>query len=316
MSVAFLHCNRRASLRPKSPAASRSGVNYAGVELGGTKCVAILARNDGEVLARETVPTTSADETLERIERILLGWKLASPFVSLGIASFGPVDVDPGSTTYGHVLATPKPAWARTNVAPRLGDAVGVPWTFDTDVNAAALAEMRWGSGRGLADFAYVTVGTGIGVGLIVNGRPTRGFGHCELGHARAPRFPGDDWPGSCPFHGDCIEGLASGSALKARFGDQIMDLKPNDPVWESVAWSLGQLCHVMVCAAAPLKIAMGGGVIQAQPHLLGRIQSTLVESLNGYLQLPMEGGYVVAPELAANAGPLGAIVLAMSVKS
>ncbi|HEX6661691.1 MAG TPA: ROK family protein [Sphingomicrobium sp.] len=289
-------------------------MTYAGVELGGTKCVAILARRDGEVLARETVPTTSPDETLERIERTLLGWKQDAGFEALGIASFGPVDVDPGSTTYGHVLATPKPEWEGTNVA-RLGKAAGVPWTFDTDVNAAALAEMHWGSGRGLADFAYVTVGTGIGVGLIVNGRPTRGFAHCELGHARAPRFAGDDWPGSCPFHGDCIEGLASGSALAARFGERMTDLKPDDPVWESVAWTLGQLCHVIVCAAAPLRIAMGGGVMEAQPHLLARAQTALIESLNGYIRIPEDGDYVLAPELGADAGPLGAIVLAMSAK-
>ncbi len=288
---------------------------HAGVELGGTKCVAILARSDAQLLARETVPTGSPDETLERIEHILLGWKSAHGFETLGIASFGPVDVDPQSATYGQVLATPKPGWAQTDVGGRLGGAIGVPWSFDTDVNAAALAEMRWGSGRGLADFAYVTVGTGIGVGLIVNGRPTRGFAHCELGHARAPRSAGDDWPGSCPFHGDCIEGLASGSALKARFGEQLTKLEPNDAAWESVAWTLGQLCHLIVCAATPLRIAMGGGVIEAQPHLLSRVQSTLVDSLNGYLQLPADGDYVCAPDLGADAGPLGAIALAISAR-
>jgi fructokinase len=290
-------------------------VTYAGVELGGTKCIAILARDAREVLAREVIPTTSPDETLARIERTLLDWKRTLGFDALGIASFGPVDVDPDSATWGHILTTPKPGWAQAKIAPRLRQAIGVPLAFDTDVNGAALAEMRWGSGRGFDDFAYVTVGTGVGVGLIANGQPTRGFGHCELGHVRVARLPGDHWPGSCPYHGDCVEGLTAGSSLKARFGDQVKDLKPDDPVWESVAWTIAQLCHVIVCAAAPRRIAMGGGVIDQQPHLLGRIESKLIESLNGYVQLPTDGNYVRAPELGKDAGPLGAIALAMTAR-
>lgn len=286
---------------------------YAGVELGGTKCVAILADGDRRVLAREVIPTSAPDETLGRIENLLGGWKRGQGFDALGIASFGPIDTDPDSANYGSVLNTPKPGWADTAVAPRLQQAAGVPVAFDTDVNGAALAEMRWGSGRGFGDFAYVTVGTGVGVGLIANGQPTRGFAHCELGHVRVTRFPGDDWPGTCPYHGDCVEGLASGSSLEARLGDRIRELAPDDPVWDSVAWSLAQLCQVIVCAAAPGRIAMGGGVIEAQPHLLERINATLSESLNNFLQLPDDRDYVRAPELGSDAGPLGAIALAMT---
>jgi fructokinase len=286
---------------------------WAGVELGGTKCVAILARGPAEVLARERIPTTSPDETIGRIERTLLDWKAAYGFDALGIASFGPVDVDEASPTFGQLLATPKPGWADADVGPRLRKAVGVRTAFDTDVNGAALAEMRWGAGRGLDDFAYVTVGTGVGVGLIVNGKPTRGFAHCELGHIRVPRFPGEDWPGSCPFHGDCVEGMAAGPSLRARFGDRLNDLASDHPVWESVAWTLAQLCQAIVCAAAPRRIAMGGGVIEQQPHLLGRTQAKLVESLNGFLHLPQDADYVRAPELGKDAGPLGAIALAMT---
>lgn len=285
----------------------------AGVELGGSKCVAILARGREDVLARETVPTTSPGETLERVEAKLLRWKVEHAFEALGIASFGPADVDPSSPTFGQILSTPKPGWMQTNVGPRLAAKLGVPIAFDTDVNAAALAEMRWGSGRGFSDFAYVTVGTGIGVGLIVDGKPTRGFAHCELGHARVPRFPGEDWAGSCPFHGDCVEGLASGSSLRARFGDGLEDITEAHPVWDSVAWTLGQLCHAIVCAAAPRRIAFGGGVVDRQPHLLPRIQSNLVKSLNGFIRLPDDGGYVRAPELGKDAGPLGSIALAMT---
>jgi fructokinase len=290
-------------------------MTFAGVELGGTKCIAILAGGAEDVLERRVVPTGSPEETLEQIEAILRNWKGSPGFDALGIASFGPIDVEPGSPTYGYMLATPKPGWTETDLAQRLQQATGVPTAFDTDVNGAAFAEMRWGAGRGFDDFAYVTVGTGVGVGLIVGGKPTRGFGHCELGHIRVARLPGDEWRGSCPYHGDCVEGIASGSALKARFGDEVEALEPDHPVWESVAWTLAQLCHVMVCAAAPLRIAIGGGVIDRQPHLLGRIEAKLVESLVGYIRLPGEGPYVRAPELGKDAGPLGAIALAMTAK-
>lgn len=280
-------------------------MTYAGVELGGTKCVAILARGPDDVLARETVPTTSPEDTLGRIEQAMAGWR----FDALGIASFGPVDLDCSSPLWGHLLATPKPGWAGANVAPRLRAAFGVPTALDTDVNGAALAEMRWGSGQGMDDFAYVTVGTGVGVGLIANGQPMRGFGHCELGHVRVLRPQGEDWAGSCPYHGDCVEGLASGSSLKARFGDR--EIGADDPVWDLFSATLAQLCHVIVCAAAPRRIAFGGGVIQQRPQLLGSIQRKLEDSLGGFLELP-SGDYICPPALGADAGPLGAIALAM----
>jgi fructokinase len=289
---------------------------HAGIELGGTKCVAILARDHGEVLEREVIPTTSPEETLGIAERVLLQWQRDHGFAALGIASFGPVDVNPESATFGHILATPKSGWARVDIVSPLRRAAGVPLVLDTDVNGAAFAEMRWGSGRGFADFAYVTVGTGIGVGLIVNGRPTRGFGHCELGHIRVKRLAGDDWPGACPYHGDCVEGLASGTALRTRLGDGLDELGADDPAWESVAWSLAQLCQAIVCAAAPHRIAFGGGVIDRQPHLLARIQSMLVDSLNGYIELPAGDPYVCRAELGSDAGPLGAIALAMTART
>jgi fructokinase len=285
---------------------------YAGVELGGTKCVAILARGPEDVIAREIVPTGSPDGTLARIERTLLQWKREQGFDALGVASFGPLDLDPGSPTWGHILATPKPGWQATSLAPRLRAAVEVPLALDTDVNGAALAEMRWGSGRGLADFAYVTVGTGVGVGLIINGQPTRGFGHCELGHIRVARLAGDDFAGSCPYHGDCVEGLAAGSSIEARLGKRVGELDADHPIWDSVVWTLAQLCHAIVCAAAPKRIAIGGGVIVQHPELLGRINAKLADSLNDFFELP-GGDYLRSPELGKDAGPLGAIALAMT---
>jgi len=290
-------------------------VTYAGVELGGTKCAVLVAKDPATILEREFIPTTAPGETLARIERTLLNWKASHGFEALGIASFGPIDVDRESEAWGTILTTPKPGWTNVDIGARLQAAIGTPVAFDTDVNGAALAEMRWGSGRGLDDFAYITVGTGVGVGLIVNGRPTRGFGHCELGHIRVAQYPGEHWFGSCPYHGDCVEGLASGSALKARFGLPADAFAPDDPVWDPVAWTLAQLCHAIVCAAAPRRIAIGGGVAAAQPHLLGRIQSQLVDSLGGFLELPSDGAYIRAPQLGGDAGPLGAIALATNAR-
>jgi fructokinase len=284
----------------------------AGVELGGTKCVAILARGPDEVLARETVPTKTPDETLGTIAAILAEWQ----FDALGVASFGPVDLDPHSPTYGYITSTPKPGWAGADVLGRLRQAAGVPAAFDTDVNGAALAEMRWGAGQGFDDFAYVTVGTGVGVGLIANGLPMRGFAHCELGHIRVARLPGDAFPGSCPYHGDCVEGLAAGPSLIARIGaERVKDLQFDDPLWDSVVWALAQLCHAIVCASAPRGIAIGGGVIDNHPHLLQRIEAKLVGSLNGYMTLPSGEPYLRSPALGRDAGPLGAIALAMTAK-
>lgn len=292
------------------------GSAYAGVELGGTKCVAILARGPDEIVAREKVTTTTPDETMDAIERILAKWREKQSFEALGIASFGPVDLHPSSPTWGHVVRTTKPGWSGTNVAPRLRDRLAVPVIFETDVNGAALAEMRWGAGRGMEDFAYITVGTGVGVGLVVNGFPTRGFLHSELGHVRVAQRAGDEWRGACLFHGPCVEGLASGPAIKARIAPRnIESLNADDPVWDSVAWALAQLSHVIVCTGAPGAIAIGGGVTERQPHLLQRIEQMLIESLDGYMQLPRERGYVVPPALGKDAGPLGAIALAMTAR-
>jgi fructokinase len=288
---------------------------FAGVELGGTKCVATLAHSPDEILRQETIPTTTPEETLGAIEELLKSWA-RDGIAALGINSFGPVDLVMESPTFGHITRTTKPHWPDTDIVRRLARAAATSVAFDTDVNGAARAEIRWGSGRGFNDFAYVTVGTGVGVGLVVNGLPTRGFAHSELGHIRPIRLGGDDWPGACSFHGDCVEGLASGTALKARLGSRhVGDIASDDPVWETVAFALAQLCHVIVCAACPQRIAIGGGVAERQPHLLRRVQQMLVESLGSYIELPRVD-YVVAPGLGAQAGPMGSIALAMDAAS
>lgn len=285
---------------------------FAGVELGGTKCVCTLAYGPDAIVDQRTVPTTSPSETLPAICAILSDWERNHGFAAIGIASFGPLDLDPGSNRYGRITSTNKPGWPGADVRGILSALFSVPVGFDTDVNGAALAEIRWGSGQGLSDFAYVTVGTGVGVGLIVHGRPTRGIGHSELGHIRVPRLPADQVKSACSYHGDCVEGLASGPALLARLeGRSPSDLSPDDPVWDPIVHTLAAMCHALVCATGPYRIAMGGGVISGQPHLLDRVNAALIDSLAGYMPLPSGGDYVVAPRLGDLAGPLGSIALA-----
>lgn len=287
-------------------------VPLAGIELGGTKCVCTLADGPDRIIDQRTVPTRSPDETLPAIVAILQEWKQSHGFAAIGIASFGPIALDPESADYGRILATNKPGWPGTDVLGVLSAPFGVPTGFDTDVNGAALAEIRWGSGRGLDDFAYVTVGTGIGVGLIVHGRPTRGIGHSEIGHIRVPRLVGDTIPSVCSFHEDCVEGLASGTALAARLGGRApADIASDDPVWVPIVEALAAMCHAMACTAGSRRIAIGGGVVSGQTHLLDRIDEALRRSMAGYMRLPPAGRYVVAPQLGRLAGPLGAIALA-----
>jgi len=288
-----------------------------GVELGGTKCVCLIGTGPDDIRAQMSIPTGGdANSTLSRIEAILRDWNAAhGPIAALGIASFGPVDLNRTSTRYGSITSTAKPGWRNTDVARRLGKLFPIPVAFDTDVNGAALAEGRWGAAKHLGDFAYVTVGTGVGVGLVVDGRPAYGFGHSELGHIRIARKAGDLWQGACEFHGDCVEGLASGVAIAARAGVPASQIPQDSPVWDLVAHSLAQLLHTIVLATAPRRILIGGGVTEGRPELLGCVRRQLVESLNGYLKLDeLTGGingYAVPPGLGSLAGPLGALALA-----
>ena len=295
---------------------SPSSKLLAGVELGGTKCVCILGTGPDDVRAVERLGTGEREDTLLQIEAVLDRWRQQHGAVrALGIASFGPIDLREHSSTFGFITSTTKPGWRDTDVAQRLGKHLGVPVGFDTDVNGAALAEGRWGAGRGLDDFAYVTVGTGIGVGTIVRGRSIFGMNHTELGHIRVARKPGDTFAGMCPFHGDCIEGLASGPAIEARTGKPAFQLPPDHPAWDFVAHGLAQLLHTMVLTTAPQRIFLGGGVMGGQAHLFERIQQELKRSLNGYVEAPeLDQGiaqFIVPPGLGTMAGPLGALALA-----
>lgn len=284
----------------------------AGIELGGTKCIAILARGPDEIEDRVQLPTTRPEETLSALAAVLDRW---SGYSALGIASFGPVSIDRTAGDYGHITTTPKPGWAGQDVGRRLAAHAGVPTGFHTDVVGAALAEQRWGAAKGLGDIAYATVGTGIGVGLIAGGLPVDGLTHSEFGHVRPARVPGDEWVGACPYHGGCVEGLSSGPAIRARTGRAGAELPADDAVWELVADALGQLLHTLVLTGVPRRIVMGGGVMIGNDHLFPRVRRAMTRSLAGYVALPEVADaetFVVPPALGDNAGPLGAILLGM----
>ncbi|WP_242153996.1 ROK family protein [Sphingomonas sp. BAUL-RG-20F-R05-02] len=298
----------------------REPVLLAGVEMGGTKCVCILASGPDEVVSKRVIPTTTPEATLAGIEQVLDEWQQDHGFKALGLACFGPIALHPEAPNYGFITATTKRGWRNTDVAPRLRRRYDVPISIDTDVSGAALAESRWGGARGLSTYAYITVGTGVGAGIIVNGRPVAGLGHAEAGHMRIPRFPGDDWEGSCLYHGDCVEGLASGYAVECRTGETGASLAPDHPVWPMVAHAIAGLCHNLVMGSVPERIFIGGGVVSKQPHLLATIRQMLVESLSGYGEAVLIASkvdeYVVPPALGDEAGPLGAIALALDAAS
>jgi fructokinase len=299
----------------KSGIASESNL-LGGLELGGTKCSCLIGTGPDDVRMHMTVPTGSDPAaTFAQIEAVLRrGIEVHGPIRALGVASFGPIDRRPTSPRYGWITSTPKPGWRETPVVPRLAH-LDVPIGFDTDVNGAALAEGRWGATRGLEDFAYVTVGTGVGVGLFANGALIHGFLHPELGHIRVVRRDGDNWPGACAFHGDCVEGLASGPAIAARAGAPAESISATDAVWDGVIHALAQLLHTLVLATAPRRILLGGGVMEARPELFAGLRRELAVSLNGYvpreeLGVGMES-YVTSPGLGTRAGALGALALA-----
>ena len=234
---------------------------------------------------------------------------------AVGVASFGPVDLDPRSPSFGFITATPKPRWAHTDVAGPFREALDVPVAFDTDVNGAALGEHRWGAGGGVDPLVYVTVGTGIGGGGLVNGRLLHGLVHPEMGHLRLPHDRvADPFHGACPYHGDCLDGLASGRALRERWGASPETLPPDHPAWPLEAEYLALGLVAIIGVLSPQRIVLGGGVMQ-QPTLLPRVRRRVVELLAGYVRAAAVVDdiehYIVPPALGERAGVLGALALA-----
>jgi fructokinase len=290
---------------------------FGAIEAGGTKFVVAIGNADGELLALERFPTGDPVSTLANMHALLR--RQSSPFgtlAAIGLASFGPVELDQSSARYGFIGRTPKAGWSGTDMAGSLAREFRCPIGFSTDVNAAALAEHRWGAARDVDNMVYLTIGTGIGGGVIVDGVPLHGLMHPEVGHIHPRRHPLDSgFEGVCPFHGDCLEGLASGPAIVARSGAMLQQLDANHPQWQIEADYLGQLCAQLVLTVSPRRIVMGGGVM-SQERLLPLIRPRLLHWLGGYIDrgeiLTDCDRYVVAPELGDTAGVLGALLLAM----
>ncbi|MCP5091910.1 MAG: ROK family protein [Gammaproteobacteria bacterium] len=290
-----------------------SDQRLAGIELGGTKVVCGIASGAGEVLQRTSIPTRGPEETLIDVKNWLEP-RLADAS-GLGIASFGPVYIDPESPRYGRIGATPKTAWRDFDLLQAIREWTALPLALDTDVNAAALAEIRWGAAKGHENVVYVTVGTGIGGGIVANGRAVHGLMHPEIGHMKPRRLPGDDFDGLCPFHGDCFEGLAAGPAIKARWGKPLNELPADHPAYAMEADYLGQLAVNLLLTASPTKLIFGGGVMNST-ELLPMIRDAAARHLNDYLDLTdLSNGpeeLIVTPGLESNAGLLGAVALAI----
>lgn len=281
------------------------------MECGGTKFVCATGES-GTILARTEFPATAPAET---IARALEFFQAQPQLQSIGIGSFGPVDLDPTSPKFGYITSTPKNGWRDTDLVGAVRRATGLPVAFDTDVNAAALGEARWGAAQGLDTFLYLTIGTGLGGGGMANGRLLHGLVHPEMGHIRVPHdLRADPFPGGCPFHGDCLEGLVCGPALEARWGQRGETLPPDHPAWDLEARYIALGLATWICTLSPQRIILGGGVMR-QAHLFPRIRAQVLTLLNGYIQASeiLEGiaQYIVPPALGGDAGVLGAIALA-----
>jgi fructokinase len=288
-------------------------MRYGGIEAGGTKWVCAVTENPGQLGETETFPTTSPDETLSRA---ISFFTRSGPVDAVGVGAFGPLDLHMSSPTWGSITTTPKPGWANTHLVAALQDGLGVPVALDTDVNAAALGEWRWGATAGLDTFCYITVGTGIGGGAIINSHIVHGLLHPEFGHMRIPHnWTRDPFEGSCPYHGDCLEGLASGEAIRRRWNRAAEDL--TDPAaWELEAEYLALALLNVICLMSPQRVVVGGGVAK-QPVLLPLTRRRLKDLLGGYLNVPeltqpeKLDGYVVAPRLDGSSGVVGALEMA-----
>jgi fructokinase len=290
---------------------------FGGIEAGGTKFVCAVGTGPDDVRAEVRFPTTTPEETMGRAIAFFREQEGKHGRVSaIGIAAFGPLDPNPTSPTYGYITATPKPGWAHTNFAGAIRHALNLPVTFDTDVNGAALGEHRWGAAQGLDTFIYLTIGTGVGGGVMVNGQLLHGLVHPELGHISLPHdWSQDPYAGHCPFHGDCLEGMTAGPAIAARWGQPAYELAPDHPAWELEAHYLALGLRSFICTLSPQRIILGGGVME-QPHLWPLLRRKTLEQLNGYVQSPALlnhiDSYLVPPALGNRAGVLGALALAM----
>jgi fructokinase len=296
----------------------RDGMNsplLGGIEAGGTKFICAVGRDPSHIIAQARIPTTTPEQTIGRAIDFFTENTHGEALAALGIASFGPVQLNRDRPAWGSILDTPKAGWSHFDLAGAFGRALNIPVALDTDVGGAALGESLLGAARGLRDFAYVTIGTGIGGAIVSNGRLIHGRQHPEIGHIRPRRHSADHgFAGCCPFHQDCFEGLASGTAIQQRCGAPLHQLPADHPMWEIEAEYIAQLCALLVLSAAPERIILGGGVTEA-PGLVSRIGPVLAKQLAGYVHgIETEiasGAMIVPPGLAGRSGVVGALALA-----
>lgn len=286
---------------------------FGSIEAGGTKFVCAVGTGPQDIRDSIRFPTTTPDETITRA--IAFFQRQPERVTAIGIGSFGPVDINLKSPTFGSITTTPKPGWANTDLLGRIQKAIPVPIAFDTDVNAAAFGESRWGAAQGLDTFLYLTIGTGIGGGGLVNGELMHGLIHPEMGHMLIPHdVEADPYQGNCPFHGDCLEGLAAGPAMQARWGQSAETLPEDHPAWELEATYIAYGLVNLITAISPQRIILGGGVM-SQPRIFSLVRRQVQSFLNRYVQhraiLQEIDHYIVPPALGNWAGVLGAMALA-----
>ena len=292
-------------------------LTYGGIEAGGTKFVCAVGSNPNEILALAQFPTTTPKDTLNQAIEFFEEQNKKAEIAAIGIGTFGPVNLNPASPKFGYITTTPKPGWSDTNFKGIIEEKLKLPVTIDTDVNAAALAEHRWGAAQNLHTFLYLTIGTGIGGGGLADGRLLHGLTHPEMGHIRIPHdWQKDPFPGFCPYHGDCFEGLAAGPSIENRYGERGETLAEDHPAWSLLAGYVALALNNFICTLSPQRIILGGGVMD-QDHLLQSIRKNTLNLLNGYVNVPeiLEDidNYIVRPQLRGKAGVLGAIALASS---
>ncbi|MCY9670786.1 ROK family protein [Paenibacillus alginolyticus] len=281
------------------------------IEAGGTKFVCGIGNEQGIIEDRISFPTGQPDRTLEQV----IAYFEYKEVDNIGIGTFGPIDIDPSSPSYGYVTTTPKPGWANYPFLAKLKQAFDVPFGWDTDVNAAALGEAVWGAAKGLDSCVYYTIGTGIGVGVFVEGKLVHGLVHPEGGHILTRHHPEDRFAGTCPYHGDCLEGMASGPAIEKRWNLKGSDIPADHLAWAMQAFYMGQAVAAAILMLSPKKIILGGGVMH-QKQLFPLIRAEVRNNLNGYVSakavLDSIDDYIVPPSLGDNAGLCGALALGL----
>ena len=283
---------------------------YGGIEAGGTKMICVIGDENGRILDRMQIPTKTPEETMP----LMIDYFKDKDIKALGIACFGPIDLNRDSKTYGYITSTPKLAWKNYDIVGAFKKELGVPIGFDTDVNGSLLGEITWGCAKGLTDALYLTIGTGVGGGVMAGGKLLHGMLHPELGHIKMAVADGDTYKGKCPYHGTCFEGMAAGPAIEDRWGKKAVELADDDKVWDLESTYIAQALCTYILTLSPQIIILGGGVMH-QKQLFPLIRKKVLEQLNGYVltkELADIDNYIVPASLNDDQGIMGSIKLAM----